>query len=82
MAPVCIDLKKTIEDPYLTDEKKRLHLFGQEDHLRLYSHDDYVLRLEEPGFIVKQLDSNFFGLNTFKKLGLKQTSILYIVQKI
>lgn len=81
MAPVIVDLPKTIEDPTVTTEADRWRLFGQNDHIRLYAHDDYVRRIEEGGFMVRQLGQNEFGADTFARLGLKTTSILYIVSK-
>lgn len=50
MAPICPDIGKTQEDPSITSESERWRLFGQNDHVRLYSHDDYVARIEESGF--------------------------------
>lgn len=82
MAPIIIGLAKTIEDPSITDEGERWRLFGQNDHVRLYSHDDYVSRIEASGFKLQQLDQAFFGDTIFKELGLKQTTILYIASKI
>lgn len=81
MAPVIVDLPQTIEDPSVTDEAGRWRLFGQNDHVRLYSHRDYVARILKSGFILQQLSQNYFGSNTFKRLGLKPTSILYVVTK-
>lgn len=82
MAPIVVGLKKTIEDPTITDEGERWRLFGQNDHVRLYSHDDYVSRIEASGFKLQQLDRDFFGDALFKELGLKDTTILYIASKI
>lgn len=81
MAPVIVDLPKTIEDPSVTDEAGRWRLFGQYDHVRLYAHSDYVARILKSGFLLQQLDQKYFGSGAFKKLGLKPTSILYVVTK-
>jgi glycosyltransferase involved in cell wall biosynthesis/SAM-dependent methyltransferase/Tfp pilus assembly protein PilF len=81
MTPVYPGIKQTLEDPSLTDESQRWRLFGQNDHVRLYSHDDYVSRIEESGFSLQQLTLHDLGANVFKQLGLKQSSILYIVRK-
>lgn len=81
MAPVVVDLPQTIEDPTVTDEAGRWRLFGQNDHVRLYSHSDYVVRILESGFLLQQLNQNYFDSGTFKMLGLKSTSILYVVTK-
>lgn len=81
MAPIIVDLPQTIEDPSVTDEDARWRLFGQNDHVRLYSHSDYVARIREGGFLLQQFDRNYFGGGVFKRLGLKSTSILYVVTK-
>ena len=54
---------------------------GASDRDRLYAHDDYVEKLEVNEFVVDQLDIEYFGEKLFKQLGLKKTSILYIVRK-
>jgi SAM-dependent methyltransferase len=81
MAPVITGLPKTIEDPSVLDEAGRWRLFGQNDHVRLYSHSDYVARITESGFLLQQLSQNHFGSGAFKMLGLKPSSILYVVTK-
>lgn len=62
-------------------EAQRWKHFGQYDHVRLYAHDDYVEKLEVNGFVLDQLDIEYFGEKLFKQLGMKATSILYIVRK-
>lgn len=42
----------TIEDPYMNDPEKQSSLYGQKDHVRIYSLTDYVTRLSEAGFTV------------------------------
>ncbi|CRI59811.1 methyltransferase domain-containing protein [Pseudomonas sp. CCOS 191] len=81
MAPIIMGLPETIEDPSITDEGERWRLFGQNDHVRLYSHDGFVSRIKESGFLVHELDQAFFGARLFRQLGLKPSSILYVVTK-
>ena len=81
MAPIITDLPRTIEDPSITDEGERWRLFGQNDHVRLYSRNEYVKRITETGFNLEQFDISYFGSRLFKKLGLKPSSVLYIVSK-
>jgi SAM-dependent methyltransferase len=81
MAPIIVGLEKTLEDPSITSGAERWRLFGQDDHVRLYSHNDYVNRIEIAGFVLEQLDRSYFGANVFDRLGLKKTSILYIARK-
>ncbi len=81
MAPVAVGLPHTLEDASAASEEERWHLFGQQDHVRLYAHDDYVARIKEAGFLVSQLGQETFSARTFARLGLKPTSILYIVAR-
>lgn len=81
MAPIIVGLEKTYENPAITSEEERWQHFGQGDHLRLYAHADYVKLLEQSGFIVRQLTWRHFGSQVIKRLGLKPTSRLYIVEK-
>jgi SAM-dependent methyltransferase len=81
MAPIVVGLETTLEDPTITDVAERWRLFGQDDHVRLYAHDDYVNKIKQHGFSVAQLDQDYFEKSVFQSLGLKSTSILYIVTK-
>ncbi|MFZ5491982.1 MAG: class I SAM-dependent methyltransferase [Pseudomonadota bacterium] len=81
MAPIITNLANTIEDPSITDEGERWRLFGQNDHVRLYARNDYVARILKAGFNLQQYGMSYFGSGLFKKLGLKPTSVLYIVTK-
>lgn len=81
MAPIMTDLPKTIEDPSINDECERWRLFGQNDHVRLYSRNEYVDRITKAGFRLKQLDIRYFGLRLFKRMGLKPSSVLYVVSR-
>lgn len=81
MAPICTKIEHTLEDKSHTTEAERWKYYGQNDHVRLYSHKDYVDVISKPGFKVNQLGIDYFGKKAFKQLGLKGTSILYIVEK-
>jgi SAM-dependent methyltransferase len=81
MSPIVVGLDKTIEDPSVKDEANRWRLFGQNDHVRLYAHDDYVNKIGSNGFLVEELGERYFGKKVFHSLGLKSTSILYVVTK-
>ncbi len=45
----------TIEEPYISDSKKQSELFGQKDHVRIYSLDDYINRLSKAGLTVNYI---------------------------
>lgn len=81
MAPIIVGLETTVEDPSVKDEAGRWRLYGQNDHVRLYAHDDYVNKIRGHGFRVDELGESYFGEEAFRLLGLKRTSILYVVYK-
>ena len=81
VAPIILGLEKTVEDPSVKDEAGRWRLFGQNDHVRLYAHDDYVSKIRRHGFNVEELGESYFGEEVFRTLGLTHTSILYVVRK-
>ena len=81
MVPIIVGLEKTIEDLRVTDEAGRWRLYGQGDHVRLYAHDDYVRKIRGHGFAIAEYGEDYFGREVFQTLGLKRTSILYVVAK-
>lgn len=81
MAPIIMGLGKTLEDPSVKDEAGRWKFYGQNDHVRLYAHDDYVKKIQSHGFRVEELGESYFGQKVFNSLGLTRTSILYVVRK-
>lgn len=81
MAPICLDIAHTLEDPSITSEAERWQYYGQNDHVRLYAHDDYVAKISSNGFAVEQLGIDHFGRETFRQLGLTDSTILYIARK-
>lgn len=81
MAPICLDLSHTHEDLTITTQASRWQHFGQDDHVRLYAHDDYVKKIRRHGFKVDEYGIQHFGRGIFERLGLSATSVLYIVRK-
>ena len=81
MAPIIVGLEKTIEDPKIVTEEERWRYFGQNDHVRLYAHDNYVNKVKKHGFQLQELGIKYFGRRIFKHMSLKNTSILYIARK-
>jgi SAM-dependent methyltransferase len=55
LVPIDMRREQTFEDPTVTDPQERLRLFEQTDHVRIYGRD-YVQRLEQAGFMVRQED--------------------------
>lgn len=81
VAPISIGLETTLEDPSIVTEEGRWKNYGQNDHLRLYAHNDYVNKIKSHGFELQELGIEHFGKRLFHRLGLKDTSILYIAEK-
>ncbi len=81
MAPIMIGIKRTIEGTHHESVEERWGLFGQDDHVRLYAHDDFVSKVSHHGFHLLELGMDYFGEKLFERLGLLETSILYIVEK-
>lgn len=81
MAPIIVGLERTLEDPEIKEEADRWKHYGQYDHVRLYAHNDYVNKLCKHNFRVEELGKAHFGEDVFISLGLKPTSILYVVRK-
>jgi SAM-dependent methyltransferase len=51
--PWSASLSHTIEDPAISNADKQAELYGQSDHVRIYTLTDYVERLRGAGFSVK-----------------------------
>lgn len=81
MVPLVIGVDATHEDPTITDEGLRWKYFGQGDHVRLYGRRDFVMRLGEAGLLVHQLGVSHFGAERFRRSGIHDNSILYIVER-
>ena len=84
MAPINLGLDKSYEsEPNKKySEEERWRYFGQDDHERLYSKNDFISRIESAGFKLHQLDINHFGATTFTQYGISKKSVLYIGEKI
>lgn len=57
-APWSQTLSATIEDRSIADPEKQARLYGQKDHVRIYTLQDYVSRLTSAGFTVKVIQAN------------------------
>ncbi len=56
--PYSTKIVNTIEDLKINDPKNQSALFGQKDHVRIYSLGDYINRLKIPGFEVEVIPYN------------------------
>lgn len=79
---VPIDLNaKGVDEAWGLSAEENMRRFGQEDHVRSYSREGYVQRLREAGFTVRMADKQYFGAQTFRKLGMQDTAVVYAVYK-
>lgn len=69
------------EDLNITDVSERWRRFAQDDHVRLYTKAEFLKRVEQAGFIVRQYTWKDLGLMNFIKYGISIKSVLYIVEK-
>lgn len=82
LAPIDLELAATIHDtPEGSPEEVRWQKFGQGDHLRLYAKNGFMELLGSSGLSVDALDSSFFGPEIFRKNGIAEGSVLYVVRK-
>lgn len=81
LVPIDMTMKKTFEDPSVTDPQERVEKFGQEDHVRLYG-ADYPERLRSVGFQVEALPyaQQFSEADQFK-YGIKPHELLFVCRK-
>jgi len=72
----------TFEDSDIVLPEERKEAFGQEDHVRIYSLNDFVNRLKNAGFTV-ELNSyaEELGANDIKKYALKKGEIIFVCHK-
>ena len=80
VVPISLTQRYTDEELGLTEEENWVR-FGQNDHVRMYEHGDYVFRLQQAGFTVEQLGRKEFGAAAFAEQGLQKTAVLYVVHK-
>lgn len=81
MVPINLQLENTLENPACTDIDYRWKYFFQDDHIRMYAKNDFLKRLTNEGFEVKQLGQQYFSSTMFSKNAIFPTSVLYVVKK-
>ena len=72
----------TYENAAITTPEGRLEHFGQDDHVRWYGRTDFVSRLENVGFEVKELKyAQTFDGAAQLKYGLRKDEIIFVCTK-
>lgn len=79
---VPLDLEQDeIDEEYGLTEAENWKRFGQGDHVRKYSKQGFIDRMENVGFHVDQLGRDFFGEKEYKRNAINKEAVLYIVSK-
>jgi SAM-dependent methyltransferase len=81
LVPLFPHVDETHEDPSIVTMAERWKYFGGGDHVRQYGKQDFIDRLGAAGFHVDQLGVDFFGREVFRKNGIAENSVLYVVRK-
>lgn len=81
MVPIMVGLERTLEDKIHIGEAERIKFYGQFDHLRLFSKQDFINDIEAAGFKIRQLGVDYFGMEAFSLAGIEKNSVLYIAEK-
>jgi SAM-dependent methyltransferase len=80
LVPVSTRLERTRENPSAATEAERWRWFGQNDHVRLHTRRDFVMRAETAGLHVSKLGVDEFSRAEFGRCGITESSILYVVE--
>lgn len=79
---VPIDLSSNvIDEEWGLSEEENWKRFGQGDHCRKYGKSALINRIKDCGLYINSLGIDYFGQETFEKLGLTATSVLYALTK-
>ena len=80
LVPLVVGLEETHEDPSIDTEALRWKYFGMGDHVRQYGKRDFIERLESAGLNVEQRGIEYFGAEVFRRAGIADNSVLYVVR--
>jgi predicted SAM-dependent methyltransferase len=81
--PLALALDRSIEDPSVRTDEDRIRLFGQADHVRLYSRSDYLARLEAQGFAVEAYScGKQIGAQRVQRHGLVAEEEIFIARRL
>jgi SAM-dependent methyltransferase len=81
LVPLFPTIDETHEDPSIDTVELRAKYFAGGDHVRQYGRRDFLDRLAAAGFAIEQLGVDYFGRDAFRKAGIGENSILYVVRR-
>ncbi|WP_431214680.1 class I SAM-dependent methyltransferase [Puia sp. P3] len=77
--PYSETLPTTIEEPFIDDPVRQAALYGQKDHVRIYSKTDYIHRLRQAGFHVDPLSPE--TLAPFRIYAIQENESVFLCHK-
>ena len=77
--PYSENLKTTIEEPFINNPELQERLYGQKDHVRIYSLENYLERLRKGGFQPKVLTP--YLLKQYAKYAIQEKECVIIAYK-
>jgi len=77
--PYSETLPATIEEPCINDPARQAALYGQKDHVRIYSKADYIQRLHHAGFLIKVLTPE--TLISFRLFAIQENECVFLCSK-
>lgn len=81
MVPLFYGVEHTLENQNCITPELRCKYYGQEDHVRLFNRNDFIKRLSNAPFNVKEINTSSFDPDTIRRLAISDNSILYVVSK-
>lgn len=81
MVPIALTLEATLQDDSAVTEADRWRLYGQGDHIRLYSKKDFCSRITETGLQLRLMGQADFPPGSFERQGITSRSLLYLACK-
>ena len=81
VVPMDLNAQVMDEDLSCTDEMERWRRFGQNDHVRKYTKQDFLARIRESGLAVQLFDTGYFGHRASWENGLSSTATVYVVRR-
>ncbi|MBF9233916.1 class I SAM-dependent methyltransferase [Microvirga alba] len=76
--PLSLKLKESIEGDGSEPEDEKIRLYGQRDHVRIYTEADYTARLEAAGFLVEHYSAFDVDHVAATELRLNPLEVLHI----
>ena len=81
MVPLALDGRETEEEPSINDPKEQERRFGQWDHVRIYSRENFIQRLQDSGFSVSTFTGRNEAPDVAKNIHLNPDETLVIARK-